>query len=432
MVSFSQTLLILLLIPMVAFSYPLPPTTTTAVRTSAHLRPKIAMEGYIYGYPLVLMAETEAALVGPKRPCGSTAGPNTFTHNRKLRVPGEDEVVRPNRDTLYSIAFLNLEAGPVVLDLPPESKRYVVFGLLDAYSNNFAGLGTPTHGAAGGKYVIAGPDWVGRVSDLPVDAVLVKSPTNLVWMIGRTEVLGPADIAAVNTIQDTYSLKPLNGSQLRPTAECVPADKVVTPPEAVSALTTSQFFHRLNSLMAKNPPPRADAHVVAKLAEIGVGPGTARSKGDLYGIPSKLSELSQVAEEKSGASSAGLLSLLQNRLEQWIPSNPSPMTIGDYGTNYRARFLIARVGFGAIRQEFAVYQNAEKDLYKRAFDGSKHSYTITFSKGKLPPVTGFWSVSVYDSEGYFVEHPSGQYIIGTHFGLVADADGSTTIHLSAT
>lgn len=330
--------------------------------------------------------------------------PNTFLHDRDISGPGDEAVVRPARDTLYSTAFLSLEAGPVVLDLPSEPECYVLFSLLDAYSNNFAGLGSASYGTAGGKYVIAGPDWTRNMSNLPGDMVRVDSPTNLVWMIGRTQVYGPDDVAAVNAIQDTYSLEPLNGRASKPTRNCVPDNKSVPPPEAVAAMSTLEFFGRLDSLMAKNPPPAADAEIVDKLSKIGVGPGAAGTGGRFSVIALRLSKLTGVSDGESAVSvvqrflgiqggSKKWIPDLQDVFEQWSP-DPSLVPIGDYGMNYFVRFRVARVGFGANRAEYSVYQNTTADRFQRALDGSKRSYTITFPKGQLPPVTGFWSLSV--------------------------------------
>jgi DNA sulfur modification protein DndE len=231
----------------------------------------IATEGYAYGYPLVLMDETLAGTTGPTRACGFEGQINSFFHVFDIPGPNFRAVVRPNVDTLYSSAFLDLREGPQLLDMPAVKGRYVLMALLDAWTNNFAGLGTASHGEQPGHYLIAGPGWQGQT---PAGYTRIDAPTPLVWIIGRTEVRGPDDVAAVNALQRQYRLRSLSGvpSPVDDTP-CVPrTDPSQTPPAIVDALSGPDFFKRLSALMAENPPPAADEPMLRKLAPIGVGP----------------------------------------------------------------------------------------------------------------------------------------------------------------
>ena len=380
-------------------------------------------EGYAYGYPLVLMAETLAGMTGPTRACGFEGGVNDFFH--VFNIPGPDfrAVVRPNVDTLYSSAFLDLSKGPQLLDMPAVPGRYVLMALLDAWSNNFAGLGTPSHGEQAGHYMIAGPGWTGAT---PAGYTRVDAPTNLVWIIGRTEVRDADDVATVNAIQRQYTLSPLSGVRLPPdTSPCITRDESGTPPAIVNRLPAVDYFSRLSTLIAQNPPPAADEPMLRKLATIGVGPYATRTVSDM---PAR----TQLGLEwgKSMAQTTARLGLkLMGKTAPWTP-DPSKIPLGDYGQQYMVRYVVAQIGFGANRNDLAVYQNAIQDGQRKALNGANQSYTITFPAGQLPPVDAFWSITVYDEDGYLVANDLHRHALNSFNKLHTNPDGSLTLHLS--
>ena len=380
-------------------------------------------EGYAYGYPLMLMAETLAGTTGPTRACGFEGDLNDFFHIVDLPGPDFRAVVRPNVDTLYSSAFLDLRNGPQLLDMPAVPGRYVLMALLDAWTNNFAGLGTPSHGDGEGHYLIAGPGWQGTTPD---GYTRIDAPTHLVWIIGRTEVRGQQDVPEVNAIQRQYRLRPLNG--IRPPAQttpCIPRDASGAPPAIVNRMGAVDYFSRLSDLIKAYPPPPADEPMLRKLATIGVGPYASRLVSDM---PAR----TQWGLEwgKSMAQTTARLGLkVLSKTAPWTP-DPSKIPLGDYGQQYLVRYVVAQVGFGANRNDLAVYQNAVQDGHRLPLDGTHKSYTITFPAGQLPPVDAFWSVTVYNQDGYLVANDLGRHALNSFNALQPNADGSLTLHLS--
>ncbi len=382
----------------------------------------ISAQGYAYGFPILLMDETFKGATGKDRVCGFGGDVNRFTHLFGRPDPDFRAVVRPNVDTLYSSAFLDLKHGPMLLDMPAVKGRYVLMALLDAWSNNFAGLGTPSHGQRSGKYLIAGPKWSGK---MPSGYKRINAPTDLVWIIGRTEVRGDDDIPVVNAIQKAYQLTPLRGG-LPPRSKvgCVPANQKQAPEAIVKGLKATEFFARLSALIEKYPPPQTDADMLEKLLLIGVGP---KASFDVRNMRARnIKALRRGAQNAQRALDKGLK--LSGAFSVWSP-NPTRVPLGDYKQQYAVRAAVAQIGFGANKSEYAVYQNATQDQQKQKLNGSK-IYKITFEAGALPPVDAFWSLTVYDGEGYLTPNAINRYGVGSNSGLEANSDGSVSIFLS--
>lgn len=233
---------------------------------------KSIAEAYVYGYPLVLMAETRDSFL-----CQPNAAVNTFQHVYRPPDDTFDTIVSPNVDTLYSVAFLDLSDGPVLLKLPPTDGRYQLAALFDAWTNNFAGVSTLDLNGAGASIVIATNEERGP---LPNRLRRVVSPTPLVWLLIRTEVLGADDIPAANAVQNAMSLKMFRG-KARPTpppARCSDAP----PPDVVASMSGVEFFTRLAALVKEQGVLLpGDEPELQKLAAIGVGPAAQVSVEDL-------------------------------------------------------------------------------------------------------------------------------------------------------
>ena len=388
----------------------------------------ITAEGYVYGFPLVLMGETMQGLTGAERVCGLGTDLNTFAHVFDRPDASFKAVVRPNVDTLYSSAMLDLAQGPLLLDMPAVPDRYVLMALLDAWSNNFAGVGTQSHGAGEGHYVIVGPN---REGSLPDGYERIDAPTNLVWIVGRTEVWGEEDIPQVNAIQTQYRLTPwAHEYQSSGIAGCIPASEKTPPIDVVKSLSTQEFFSRLSDLMILNPPPKEDAAMVRALGQIGVGP-------EAYSTQNSLSWRKRLAMEigRRTAQSSLVFATRLLGLTGWGP-DPSLIPLGEYGQRYLIRAVVAQVGFGANRGEYAVYQNASRDSRHRLL-GGKSVYTMTFPAEQLPPVKAFWSLTAYGSDGFLRDNPVAEqlgvssYAVGSNTGLEPSADGSITIYMAA-
>ncbi|MDX2133929.1 MAG: DUF1254 domain-containing protein [Saprospiraceae bacterium] len=384
---------------------------------------KSAATAYMYGLPLVLMDITRRQSTAKKEGNGLYAPLNQFYHNAFFPDASFKEVVRPNNDTYYSIAWLDLEQEPVVLSVPNTGGRYYMMPMLDAYSNVFASPGTRTTGNKAGTFLISGPQWTGAIPD---GMQQIKSPTNMVWIIGRTQVNSKEDGAkVVAPLQKQYTLTPLSARGKARTADPAPTDSAVPagdPNTIVRNMPINEYFNYVNQLMARNPPPEADQEALRQFAALGVGPGkTFDVSAYSDGLKKAMTALpGQVLSglEKANTSAAELIN-------GW---NPGPKVIGTYGTDYLSRAAVAFFGLGANLREDAIYPNCFYDQEGKELTGSKR-YTLRFEKGQTPPANAFWSITLYDADGYFIDNPINRYAVGDRSNLKTNADGSVEIYI---
>ena len=381
------------------------------------------VEAVVYGLPLVMMDLTRAKTTNVARPHGFSAPVNQFVHVRAFPDASFKDVVRANVDTLYSSAFLDLGAGPIVLSVPDAKSRYYLLPMMDAWTNVFASPGTRTTGTGAGRFAITGPGWSGT---LPAGLTRIEAPTNMVWIIGRTQTNGPDDYAAVHALQEGFTLVPLSAFG-RPYAApdgVVDAglDMKTAPVDRLRAMSSAEFFDRLALLMKSNPPPASEAPVLGKLRAIGIVPG---EKFD----PSKLDPA--VARGLEPALAVALEKLDAASKQAGAPVNgwrvPS-MALGNYGSDYGTRAVVALVGLGANLPQDAVYPSAFVDGEGQPLDGA-HRYVIRFARGSTPPVQAFWSITLYDSNSFFVANPLNRYAVSSWMPLATGADGSLEIYV---
>jgi hypothetical protein len=386
----------------------------------------VAIEAYIYGYPLVLMDVTRQAMTNVAKPGASAAPVNQLCNRKEFPEPTDTAVVSPNADTLYSFSFLDLAREPMVLSVPEMGNRYYLMQLMDAWTNVFASPGTRTTGSSQCDFAIVGPTSKGT---LPENVKVIKAPTSMVWLIGRTQTNGKQDYAAVNAIQDQYKLTPLSAwSKPKPSSTPASApvdpgvDMKMPPVEQVARMDANTFFSRLSALMKDNPPAAADTDALKRFAPLGIVPGKlfdlksldpAVAKNLEDGVRSGLAKIVAEAKKPHG-----------KVLNGWeFMSN-----VGRYGTDYLWRAVVALVGLGANLPEDAVYPRATKDAGGQPLTGA-NNYVIRFAKGQLPPVGAFWSITLYNSRQFFVPNPIKRYAIGDRDKLKFDNDGSLTLYV---
>ncbi|HEY7236978.1 MAG TPA: DUF1254 domain-containing protein [Gemmatimonadaceae bacterium] len=394
---------------------PVPVRTTSAAEAG-----KVAADAYIFGYPLVLMDATRAVQTAVTKPEGLHAPTNMFAHLRAFPDATFTDVVRPNADTLYSVAWLDLTNEPMVLALPDMGRRFYLMQLLDAWTNVVAGPGTRTTGPAKTTVAIVGPEWHGK---LPAELTEIRVPTNMAWLIGRTQTNGASDYAAVHEIQDQYVLTPLSafGSAAAPAERPVDAsvDTVTPPADQVARMDAAAFFGRMNALMKANPPLPADARAMERFATLGIRPGAPI---DAATAPPALAAGASAGRTRMMEQSKGPLGAVVNGWEFLAQG------VGRFGTNYLLRAVVALVGLGANLPDDAVYPLAVADGEGRPLHGA-HKYRITFAKGALPPVNAFWSLTMYSARQTFVANPIGRYAIGDRDNLTTGADESLTLYI---
>ena len=386
---------------------------------------QLAAEAYIYGYPLVLMDLSRQVMTAVLRPDVARAPANQFNDSHEFPDPNFTDVVSPNADTLYSMAWLDLSQGPIVLDLPDVGDRYYLMQMMDAWSNVFASPGTRTTGNRKGSYAITGPSWDGS---LPEGVKEIKSPTNMVWIIGRTQTNGKADYQAVRAIKGQYRLIPLTtwGKEYSPPAEVLvdsTVDARTAPVEQVEKMGAATFFGRLAFLMKGNPPATADQPMIDKLARIGIVPGKDFTPAGLAGEISRSLSRGVMEARASLAAEAKSLSGIP-KINGWSISRD----VGRYGIDYRHRAIIAMVGLGANLPDDAIYPMTGVDGDGKPLNGRNH-YVVRFPKGQLPPARAFWSLTMYNARHFFVANPIDRQAIGDRDRLKTGDDGSLSLYL---
>ncbi|HOB74812.1 MAG TPA: DUF1254 domain-containing protein [Phycisphaerae bacterium] len=383
----------------------------------------LATQAYIYGYPLITMDTTRRVMTNAAKPEANHAPMGQFVNLREYPKASFRDVTAPNADTLYSAAWLDLSKEPYVLHIPDMGDRYYLMPVLDGWTNVFASPGKRT-GVKQGDFAITGPGWTGK---LPEGVKEFKSPTNMVWIIGRIYSSGtPEDYKTVWALQDKLALTPLSawGKEYQaPEGKVDPSIDMKTPPrEQVNRMDAKAFFSKLAMLMKDNPPAQADAPMVEKLARLGIVPGREFDVGKLDPA---------VAKAMEDGCRAGLEKIQAEipRVGKRVNGWQITMT-GEYGTDYLFRSAIAFAGLGANLAEDACYPTATVDSEGKPLDASANRYVWRFaSKDDLPPVNGFWSLTMYNDQFFFVENPLNRYTLSQRDDLKANPDGSIVMYI---
>ncbi len=419
----SQTVLIGMVAATLGWPYARSADRTTSVGEPEAL--EIGTEAYVYGYPLVTMEMTRRIMTNVPRPDGQHAPMGQFALMREYPSAAFRDVTAPNADTLYSVAWLDLSSEPYILSIPDANSRYYLMPMLDAWTNVFQVPGKRTTGTKAQRYAITGPTWRGT---LPAGLTAYKSPTNMVWIIGRTYCTGtPEDYREVHAFQDQLSLVPMSAygkSYTPPPGRIDPnIDMKTAVRDQVNGLDAETYFKLMADLMKDNPPAAADAPVLAKMSRIGIIPGEAFDISKLEpATAAALQKVPQLAAEKIKASflSAGTF------VNGW----GIMLKTGVYGTDYLDRALVTAIGLGANRPEDAVYPTSLTAADGTPYDGA-HKYLMHFDKGQLPPVRGFWSLTMYNAQFFFVENPLNRYTLSERNKLKVNPDGSVDLYLQA-
>jgi hypothetical protein len=390
---------------------------------SADEAAQIATDAYIYGYPLITVDMTRRIVTNVAAPVGLHAPMGQLVSAREYPTAAFKDVTAPNADTLYSSAFLDLSNEPYILSLPDAHGRYYLFPMLDGWTTVFQVPGKRTTGTKAQKYAITGPGWSGT---LPDGVTEYKSPTSMVWLIGRIYCTGtPADYKAVHELQDKITLIPLSsyGKPYTPPAGTVDPsiDMKTAVREQVNALDVRAYFNLLAQLMKNNPPTPDDAPMVARMAKIGIVPGQ----------PFDLSKLSPDAQNALKAVPKAAFGKIMayfkgaGKFENgWIFTTKT----GIYGTEYLDRALVTAIGLGANRPQDAVYPTSEVDAEGKPYSGA-NQYVMHFDKGQIPPANGFWSLTMYNAEYFFVDNPLNRYTLSARNKLKTNADGSVDLYV---
>ena len=380
----------------------------------------LATDAYVFGYPLVTMEMTRRVITNAAKVEGTHGPMGQIIKLRQYPDASFRDVTAPNADTLYTTAFFDVGKEPWVLSLPDMKDRYALFPMLDGWTNVFQVPGKRTTGTNAQTYAITGPGWNGT---LPAGVKQYKSPTSLVWLLGRIYCTGtPEDYAAVHALQDQCKLVPLSAwgkDYTPPPGKVDPSiDMKTAVRDQVNRMDAVEYFTLLAQLMKTNPPSAADAEEVARYAAIGLVPGqdfdASKLKADFAKRIPGIAFDRIMLQFKVGKS-------IRN-INGWMFDSVT----GIYGTDYLNRAFVTAIGLGANRIQDAVYPTSQKDEHGSDYTGA-NKYVMHFPKGQLPPTQGFWSITMYDANYFFVANPINRYSISPRQNLKSNPDGSVEL-----
>ena len=380
-------------------------------------------QAYIYSFPLMLMDATMS--VSTQR--AETNDPdktaaNRWMHAKELANASFRQVVTPNVDTLYSQIFLDLSQDALVLHKPAVS-RYVMFQIMDAWSDTVAVLGTGGDTDDERTYLLTGPGYCGEI---PSGMTRVQIPTCMGWLLGRVICYGPEDLDNIYRIQEEMDVRPLAvwkaGDEL-PRESNAPKQGGA-PIRMVFSMGPEEYFGRVNKLMLDNPPYPEDEQLLQELSPLGVGPG-------LHFDPLILGK---DAAENWKNMVGGLAGELVAKNERFLVKNRSfrffGAPISRFQREYEYRCLVAIGGFGANPVDVAVYMKSGTDDTGASLNG-RNRYVMHIEPGQMPPCKekGFWSITAYSDDDFLIGNPIDRYAVSDRTALEKNEDGSVDLYL---
>ena len=357
---------------------------------------------------------------------------NTFTSVQEYPPANFKGVVRVNFDTLYSIAWLDLTKEPMIVSAPNTDGRYYLLPMLDMWTDVFASPGWRTTGTQAGNFVVTPPGWRPDLRDrfidefrLPKDTQRIEAPTPFVWIIGRTKTDGPPDYDAVHKIQAGYKVTPLSEWGKTPKPVEVKIDPTVdmkTPPKVqVDTMPADKFFAYAAELLKVNPPHITDEPIIAQMRKIGIESGKSF---DMAKVNPAIRNALSGAPEEGQKLMEWKLPTLARVVNGWSMNTD---TMGVYGNYYLKRAIIAQAGLGANLPEDAVYPINLADETGKPLDGA-NKYSLHFDKNGMPPASAFWSVTLYDPEGFQVANSLNRFAVSSWMPFKYNADGSLDLY----
>jgi hypothetical protein len=400
------------------------PFTSLSAQTNTEITEQeaneIAIEAYIYLHPLLTMDVTRRAVTNV--PEGAV---NSFNHFRKFPEAEDRAVVRPNFDTLYSSAWIDITDEPMIISVPDTKDRYYVLPIMDMWTDVFAAAGKRTTGTKSGNYALVSKGFKGK---LPKGVEAIEAPTPTMWIINRIQTNGPKDYKFVHGLQDGFKVTPLSqwGKKVvhKPFKVDPTVDMKTDPFDQMMAMDAKKYFSYGTDLMKKHPPHSTDFSILARMKRIGIVAGESFDY-------EKASPVFKAALDRAVVDG---LQLMKDTMPSLAPivdgwqMNTSSM--GVYGNFYMKRALVALIGLGGIAPEEAIYPLNLADADGKKTVGTS-SYTMHFSKDKLPPVDAFWSITMYDQDGFQVANELNRFAIGDRDDLVYNKDGSLDIYIQA-
>ena len=384
------------------------------------------MDAYVYGYSLITTDVTRVQMSNVPKVEELRAPMNTFANVKRYPPADYRGVSAPNADTLYSLAWLDL-AEPKVFSHPDMGDRFYLFEVVDLWMTDFAeSPSTRTAGGEAANYLITGPGWKGEV---PAGMKHISLETRYAIILGRTYANGTEqDYEAVNALQAQYKITPLSAWGKPYTFEAPPVSDpgysmTDKPQTVILGMGTAGYFGMMAKLMGgASPPAPEDAPILARMAKIGVVPGQPFDMSKLDpAVQDVLKDVPEAALKQIEANKSGLGKVVDG----WVITKG----LGEYGTDYMKRAVVAAFGWPANREKDAVYPNTDVDSTGQKLTGAD-KYTLTFAKGQSPPVNAFWSITMYeiDQGWWFVPNPLNKFTVSLRDNPKLNEDGSLTLY----
>jgi len=422
--------------------------------TAEELR-DIAVDAYLYAYPMVLMEATRRASTQVQTALAGKAPMNQFGHRTVFPGPGATDVAWPSTDMLYSSLWYDVSRQPLIVRVPASGGRYYAMSLLDMWTDEFASLGTRTTGNGEQSFAIVGPHWQGTP---PIGVEVVRSPTNMGWLIARIQTGGAGEYGAVNQFQAGMTAAPMAVPPPVPAAPPrrgaakpavwpqspaspgytpmgaapampppLPASSVTwnaqgTPGEQVATMDPATFFTVFSELLAANPPHANDNAMLMRMRRIGL---TGPQPFSYSRLDPAVQQALAAARPVAGRRIADGVAQLGTPMNGW---NTVLYGIGSYGTDYARRASVAYAGLGATTPQDALYPvtsiDDDGDLLR-----SDKEYVLHFDKGQLPPVNASWSLILYNAQNGLAANRIGRYALRSTDPLQYNADGSLDLYI---
>ncbi len=385
----------------------------------------IGVTAYTYFYPLVTMDLTRKQLTNVAKEEGMNAPMNTFASLTAFPRADMKAVVRANFDTLYSSAWLDLTGEPMIVSVPDTQGRFYLLPMLDMWTDVFACPGWRTTGTQAADYVLVPPGWSGS---LPAAAVRIDAPTPYVWIIGRTKTDGPDDYAAVHRVQAGYKITPLSrfGRTADPVVGVVDAGvDMKTPPKVqVDTMGAGVFFAYAAEILKLQTPHITDQPILAQMRRIGIERGKSF---DIDSVDPAIKAGLATAPEEALKLMAWKVSSIARVANGWSMNTD---TMGVYGNYYLKRAIVAQIGLGANLPEDAIYPLSLADDFGNPMHGGS-AYILHFDKGATPPVDAFWSVTLYDGDGFQVANRLNRFAVSNWMPFEYNSDGSLDLYIQS-
>ncbi len=347
---------------------------------------------------------------------------NTFVNVPAYPPADFKGVVRSNFDTLYSVSWLDMTKEPLVISAPDTDGRYYLLPMLDMWTDVFASPGWRTTGTKAGNFLVTPPGWKGTVPD---GMTRIDAPTPYVWLIGRTKTDGPPDYDAVRKIQAGYKVTLLSefGKPAKPVEfKLDPSVDMKTPPKVqVDTMAGGKYFAYAAELLKLHPPHITDEPIIARMKKIGIEVGKSF---DISKLDPAVQKAVEGAPQDGQKLMAWKLPTLARVSNGWSMNTD---TVGVYGNYYLKRAILSQQGLGANVVEDAIYPLNLADESGKPLDGA-NKYTITFEKGAAPPVNAFWSITLYDQEGFQVGNVLNRFAISSWMPFKYNSDGSLDLY----